>query len=143
MKLGFIGFGEVAQTLSNGLIDHGLKVLTCTDCLLYTSPYAGDSFRAKVGVFLKEISKEHPTIMYSTLRGFDKIKPVLREKFSQKSPMGVCQECNEPAADKICKACSFRLSWNQWDDLFKYYKNRLIISMWLWYDYIVELTFLN
>ena len=31
MKLGFIGFGEVAQTLSNGLIDHGLKVLTCTD----------------------------------------------------------------------------------------------------------------
>ena len=76
-------------------------------------PYAGDSFRAKVGVFLKEISKEHPTIMYSTLRGFDKIKPVLKEKFSQKGSMGVCQECDEPAAGKICKACSFRLSWNQ------------------------------
>ena len=76
-------------------------------------PYAGDSFRAKVGTFLKEISKEHPTIMYSTLRGFDKIKPVLKEKFSQKDSLEVCQECGEPAAGEICKACSFRMSWNQ------------------------------
>jgi len=75
-------------------------------------PYAGDSFRAKIGTFLKEISKEHPTIMYSTLRGFDKIKPVIKEKFSQKGSMDICQECGEPSAGKICKACSFRLSWN-------------------------------
>lgn len=34
-------------------------------------PYAGDSFRAEVGQFLKEISLKHPTIMYSTLRGFE------------------------------------------------------------------------
>ncbi len=51
---------------------------------LASCPYAGDSFRAKVGVFLKEISKEHPTIMYSTLRGFDKIKPVLKKNFHKK-----------------------------------------------------------
>ncbi len=30
MKLGFLGFGEVAQTLSEGLMDHELEVLTCT-----------------------------------------------------------------------------------------------------------------
>lgn len=76
-------------------------------------PYAGDSFRAKVGTFLKQISQEHPTIMYSTLRGFDKIKPVIKEEFSQKGSMGVCKECGEPAAGKLCKACSFRSLWKQ------------------------------
>ncbi|HEY0196645.1 MAG TPA: TIGR00269 family protein, partial [Methanobacterium sp.] len=38
-------------------------------------PYAGDSFRGEVGRFIKELSENHPTIMYSTLRGFDRIKP--------------------------------------------------------------------
>ena len=76
-------------------------------------PYAGDSFRAKIRDFLKEISQDHPTIMYSTLRGFDKIKPVLKEEFSRKSSTGVCAECGEPAADKLCKACSFRNQWKR------------------------------
>ena len=74
-------------------------------------PYAGDSFRAKVRDFLKEISQDHPTIMYSTLRGFDKIKPVLREEFSRKATTGVCTECGEPAAGELCKACTFRNQW--------------------------------
>lgn len=71
-------------------------------------PYAGDSFRRKIGSFIKEISQEHPTIMYSTLRGFDKIKPVLKREFSRKVSMGVCVECGEPAAGKLCKACTFQ-----------------------------------
>jgi uncharacterized protein (TIGR00269 family) len=75
-------------------------------------PYAGDSFRAKIGTFLKQISKDHPTIMYSTLRGFDKIKPVLKEEFSKTVPMEVCQDCGEPSTGKICKACSFRRLWD-------------------------------
>lgn len=74
-------------------------------------PYAGDSFRAKIGTFLKEITQDHPTIMYSTLRGFDKIKPVLKREFSQKGSMTVCEVCGEPSAAKICKACSFRRLW--------------------------------
>ncbi|CDG65630.1 hypothetical protein MBMB1_1536 [Methanobacterium sp. MB1] len=74
-------------------------------------PYAGDSFRAKIRDFLKEISLEHPTIMYSTLRGFDKIKPILKKEFSQKNPTGECTECGEPSAGKLCKACSFRKMW--------------------------------
>lgn len=76
-------------------------------------PYAGDSFRAKVRDFLQEISQEHPTIMYSTLRGFDKIKPVLKKEFSKQNKMGVCQECGEPAAAELCKACSFRKQWKK------------------------------
>ncbi|MDY9924405.1 TIGR00269 family protein [Methanobacterium sp.] len=75
-------------------------------------PYAGDSFRAKVRDFLKEISLDHPTIMYSTLRGFDKIKPVLKREFSKKSSMGICEDCGEPSASRICKACSFRRLWD-------------------------------
>ncbi|MDD4810034.1 MAG: TIGR00269 family protein, partial [Methanobacterium formicicum] len=61
-------------------------------------PYAGDSFRAKVRDFLKEISLDHPTLMYSTLRGFDKIKPVLKKEFSRKNHTGECTECGEPAS---------------------------------------------
>ena len=38
-------------------------------------PYAGESFRAEIGSFIKKLSNEHPTIMYSTLRGFDKMNP--------------------------------------------------------------------
>lgn len=76
-------------------------------------PYAGDSFRAKIRDFLKDISQDHPTIMYSTLRGFDKIKPVLKEEFSRKATTGVCAECGEPAAGELCKACSFRSQWKK------------------------------
>jgi uncharacterized protein (TIGR00269 family) len=70
-------------------------------------PYAGDSFRAEVGQFLKDISLKHPTIMYSTLRGFDRIKPVLKKEFSRKSRLTSCAVCGEPAAAQLCKACSF------------------------------------
>lgn len=75
-------------------------------------PYAGESFRAEVGSFIKELSKEHPTIMYSTLRGFDKIKPVLKREFSRESIVGGCEKCGEPSAARLCKACSFLKAWN-------------------------------
>jgi uncharacterized protein (TIGR00269 family) len=70
-------------------------------------PYAGDSFRAEVGQFLKEISLTHPTIMYSTLRGFDRIKPVLKKEISRKSTFTRCEVCGEPASAQLCKACTF------------------------------------
>ena len=76
-------------------------------------PYAGESFRAKVGPFLKELTQKHPTIMYSTLRGFDKIKPVLKKEFSRENNMGFCVNCGEPAARELCKACSFRMLWGE------------------------------
>ncbi len=76
-------------------------------------PYAGDSFRAEVGQFLKQISIKHPTIMYSTLRGFDRIKPVLKKEFSRKSPLTLCEVCGEPAATNLCKTCSFIKEWNE------------------------------
>lgn len=70
-------------------------------------PYAGESFRAEIGTFLKQLSNKHPTIMYSTLRGFEKMKPVLKREFSKKSSETVCESCGEPSASRLCKACSF------------------------------------
>lgn len=40
-------------------------------------PYSEESFRGEIGQIIKNLSKDHPTIMYSTLRGFDKIKKKL------------------------------------------------------------------
>jgi uncharacterized protein (TIGR00269 family) len=76
-------------------------------------PYAGDSFRKEVGPFLKELTQKHPTIMYSTLRGFDKIKPALKKEYPRINNIGLCVNCGEPAARDLCKACSFRMSWGE------------------------------
>lgn len=75
-------------------------------------PYAGESFRAEVGTFIKDISREHPTIMYSILRGFDKMKPVLKREFAKESIMEHCENCGEPSAARLCKACSFLEVWD-------------------------------
>lgn len=71
-------------------------------------PYSKESFRGEVGRFIKELSVDHPTIMYSTLRGFDKIKPVLKKEFSgKKVDMGQCIRCGEPSSHDLCRACLF------------------------------------
>ena len=71
-------------------------------------PYSKESFRGEIGRFIKELSVNHPTIMYSTLKGFDKIKPVLKKEFSgKKVNMGQCIKCGEPASHDLCRACLF------------------------------------
>ncbi len=76
-------------------------------------PYSGESFRGEVGKFIKELSVNHPTIMYSTLRGFDKIKPAIKNEFSgKKVNMGECIQCGEPASHELCRACLFSKSLN-------------------------------
>ncbi len=74
-------------------------------------PYAEESFRAEIGKFIKDLSYKHPTIMHSTLRGFDKIKPVLKREFSKKVKMGRCIKCGEPASHDLCRACIFSAEW--------------------------------
>ena len=70
-------------------------------------PYAGDSFRREVGSFIKELSENHPTIMYSTLSGFEKIKKAIKQEITPKGNNGKCKICGEPASGDLCKACSF------------------------------------
>jgi uncharacterized protein (TIGR00269 family) len=41
------------------------------------------------------------------LRGYDKIKNALKDDFKKDYSHGRCVKCGEPAANKLCKACSF------------------------------------
>lgn len=79
-------------------------------------PYSTDSFRSEIKDFIFKISKEHPTIRYSTLRGFDKIKESLLnekkllikyENVESNFEMSYCRICGEPSANEICRACTF------------------------------------
>lgn len=71
-------------------------------------PYSGESFRGEVGRFIKELSANHPTIMYSTLKGFDKMRPAIRKEFAgKKFKIGECINCGEPASHELCRACLF------------------------------------
>lgn len=76
-------------------------------------PYAGESFRAEVGRCINDLTVKHPNIMYSTLRGFEKMKPVLKKEFAGKSPVGICENCGEPSSGRLCKACSFVERWDE------------------------------
>ena len=73
-------------------------------------PYAHESFRMEVGDFIRETTLKHPTIMYSILQGFEKIKPVLKEDYMENhegKPNKTCKKCGEPSSRDICKSCKF------------------------------------
>lgn len=77
------------------------------DVHLAGCPYASGSFRREIGDFLKQISVKRPTIMYSTLRGFDKIKEALIRDMDGGRKSGTCARCGEPSSGRLCKACTF------------------------------------
>lgn len=70
-------------------------------------PYATQSFRGEVSDVINQLSEKHPTIKYSTLRGYDKIKDVLKGELQKDYAHGRCVRCGEPSANELCKACSF------------------------------------
>ncbi|MCD7781874.1 MAG: TIGR00269 family protein [Methanosphaera sp.] len=73
-------------------------------------PYAGDSFRMEIGDFIREKTVNHPTMMYSILNGFEKIKPAIKKDYMQHhtgQANGTCKRCGDPATQDICKACQF------------------------------------
>lgn len=70
-------------------------------------PYSEESFRGEIGQIIKNLSKDHPTIMYSTLRGFDKIKKALKKEYKSEFNFESCAICGEPSSNEICRACTF------------------------------------
>ena len=70
-------------------------------------PYAMQSFRGEVSEVINQLSEKHPTIKYSTLRGYDKIKNILKDELKKEYAHGRCARCGEPSANELCKACSF------------------------------------
>ncbi|MCQ2977939.1 MAG: TIGR00269 family protein [archaeon] len=83
------------------------------DIHLAGCPYAQESFRMEVSNILKDLSKDHPTIMYSTLRGFDKIRPAIRSEISQDYEFDTCERCGEPSSNRLCRACTFLKELNK------------------------------
>lgn len=70
-------------------------------------PYAMQSFRGEVSEVINQLSEKHPTIKYSTLRGYDKIKGILKKEMQKEYSHGRCKRCGEPSANELCKVCSF------------------------------------
>ena len=70
-------------------------------------PYAMQSFRGEVSEVINQRAEKHPTIKYSTLRGYDKIKNILKNELKKDYSHGRCKRCGEPASNELCKACSF------------------------------------
>lgn len=70
-------------------------------------PYAMQSFRGEVSEVINQLSQNHPTLKYSTLRGYDKIKGALEGEFTKQHSHGRCRRCGEPSSNELCKACSF------------------------------------
>lgn len=70
-------------------------------------PYAMQSFRKEVSEHINQLAEKHPTIKYSTLRGYDKIKSILKDELEKDYAHGRCTRCGEPASNDLCKACSF------------------------------------
>jgi len=70
-------------------------------------PYAQQSFRGEVSEIINQLEKSHPTIKYSTLRGYDKIKNSLNDDFKKDYSHRRCEKCGQPAANRLCKACTF------------------------------------
>ncbi|RBQ23341.1 tRNA 2-thiocytidine biosynthesis protein TtcA [Candidatus Methanobinarius endosymbioticus] len=73
-----------------------------TGCL-----YSEESFRGEIGEIIKNLSKNHPTIMYSTLSGFDKIKTALKNEHKNNFQFEKCSICGEPSSNEICRTCTF------------------------------------
>ena len=63
--------------------------------------------RGEVSDLINKLSEKHPTIKYSTLRGYDKIKEAIGDGFKKTYPQSRCERCGEPSANRLCKACTF------------------------------------
>lgn len=70
-------------------------------------PYAMQSFRGEVSELINQLAEKHPTIKYSTLRGYDKIKGVLKNDLEKEFSHTRCVRCGEPSSNELCKACTF------------------------------------
>ncbi|RAP53132.1 MAG: TIGR00269 family protein [Methanosphaera sp. rholeuAM270] len=73
-------------------------------------PYAHESFRMEVGDFIREATLNHPTLMYSILSGFEKIKPAIKRDYMENfkgKPNKTCIICGEPSSQDVCKSCKF------------------------------------
>lgn len=68
-------------------------------------PNASESFRKEISKVMDNLTINHPTIKYSTLRGYDKIREVVKKEFKKEFKFARCEKCGEPSANKLCQSC--------------------------------------
>ncbi len=73
-------------------------------------PYARESIRDRVRDFINQLEEEHPGTVFSIVRTFDRLLPILRREFLGKGRVWKCPECGEPTAvrGQPCKACQLK-----------------------------------
>lgn len=65
-------------------------------------PYSGEALRNEIREMLNNYEVRHPGTKYSLLGGFEAVSKMLRPSENQ---IVLCEKCNEPSSEKICKAC--------------------------------------
>ncbi len=63
MKIGFLGFGEVASTLSGGLLDEGIEVLTCVNGRSQRTVDMAKSFDVKLCETFSELAESSDILL--------------------------------------------------------------------------------
>jgi len=74
-------------------------------------PYHGSSVRNDVRDLLLSYEEKHPGTMYSIIRFYRNVQPLLATEIENKteageSGIGKCGKCGEPSSSTICRACS-------------------------------------
>lgn len=66
-------------------------------------PYAMESIRTDVRLFLNSLEKRNPSLKYNLLHALDTLAPLLKGK--QPSSIKTCSICGYPSSETICKSC--------------------------------------
>jgi len=67
-------------------------------------PYASEALRNDIRTMLNRIEEKHAGIKFTILKSIEKIRPAF-ENTARREGLSECEECGEPAAERICKTC--------------------------------------
>ncbi|MEZ0393661.1 MAG: TIGR00269 family protein [Desulfurococcaceae archaeon] len=72
-------------------------------------PYVVYNVRHKIRGMLNRLEDDFPGFKASLVRSFERLLPVLRERFAPRGEIGTCKICGEPSSHDVCRACTYRL----------------------------------
>jgi len=72
-----------------------------------TCPYAERAQRGRFREILNRLEEDSPGTRHAIVRGYDRLRPLLTERLPSE-PLHACQECGEPTASEVCKACELK-----------------------------------
>ncbi|MBS7632406.1 TIGR00269 family protein [Candidatus Bathyarchaeota archaeon] len=67
-------------------------------------PYASEALRNDIRTMLNRVEERHAGIKFTIFNSIERIRFAL-EQVDSKERLGECEECGEPASEKLCKTC--------------------------------------